>query len=59
MKKEEISISRDELEEGLRDELEEALSDIISEKTGFCHLGFTYTITVQAVLDTEGVRDVD
>jgi hypothetical protein len=33
------------------EEVSEAISNAISNKTGFCHMGFTYTIVVEAVLD--------
>jgi len=34
------------------DELEEAIADAISDITGYCHDGFSYTIEVVADLDT-------
>jgi hypothetical protein len=34
-----------------KEELEEAISIAISDITGFCHTGFSYTIEVVAQLD--------
>ncbi len=46
-----IEIKPDELDVSL-DGLEDAISDAISDITGYCHTGFSYTIVVTADLDT-------
>lgn len=49
----ELSIVPEDLGSISLEPLEEAISEYISEKTGFCHKGFSYKIVVETVLDTE------
>ena len=44
---EDLGIERTAVEDGLED----AISEAISDKTGFCHMGFSYRICVDAELD--------
>jgi len=46
----EINYNREEVKKAL-EILEEAISETISEKTGFCHNGFSWNIEVFTELD--------
>lgn len=52
-----INITEKELEQKIDAdtiyELSEAISNLISDKTGFCHTGFTFEINVLTQLDIE------
>ena len=43
-----IIINTEEIEEGLCEEIADFVSDYISDKTGFCHEGFSLEITIKA-----------
>lgn len=49
----EIELTEEELRKyGIDvDALEDSLSDAISDKTGYCHTGFSFTVVIKAELD--------
>jgi hypothetical protein len=46
-----LSLTHRDLEDYQCDGLEDAISEAISNVTGFCHFGFSYTIEVTTILD--------